>query len=121
MNTLLSRTWVLLILIASLATNHLCAQSTSEHRIALHITGFTSDERDGLSRELAKNGSARIAFACVPAGIIILEPLQQDLNIDSLRLRAMPGLLRSVAPSRISEDHITMERAEELCSNQREK
>ncbi|MCC6541371.1 MAG: hypothetical protein IT225_04045 [Flavobacteriales bacterium] len=42
-------------------------------RITLHLAGLTSEVRDAMARELAINGEAHIAFACVPAGVIVIE------------------------------------------------
>lgn len=95
------------------------ASGTDDQRISLRIAGLTSEERDALTRELDGVPGARIAFACVPAGLIVLESTESGRNADTLRLRAMPGLLRNVAPSRISEDHISLRSAEELCAEAR--
>lgn len=118
------RTFCLVLILACGAGERLHAQTTGDAaseqaRIALRIAGLTSAERDLLQHELSRNGGTRIAFACVPAGLLILESTDAGRGADSLRLRAMPGLLRNVAPTRVSEDHITLQRAEELCAAQR--
>ncbi len=121
MNTLFFRTCLLAGLLACASAEHACAQSSTDQCIALRIADLTSAERDALSIALTEHGDARIAFACVPAGLIILESTDATRSADSLRLHAMPGLLRSVAPSRISEDHLTLQHAEELCANERDR
>ena len=49
------------------------AQAQQPERLTLQLEGLTSDHRDAMARDLATSGEARIAFACVPAGIIVLE------------------------------------------------
>ncbi len=124
MNSLHFRIWSLVGLLAFSAAERLSAQTPNADpatgtRIALRITDLTNEERDAVNRQLTDSGNAHIAFACVPAGLIIIEATDATRNMDSLRLRTMPGLLRSVAPARISEDHLTLQRAEELCAEMR--
>lgn len=95
------------------------AQGPANSSITLKIKDLSSEERDALVRQLEKGGEARVAFACVPAGILVLEATTQGRTVDSLRLRAMPGLLASVAPARITEEHIALNEAEQRCSNAR--
>lgn len=109
-----------LLIISLLCTHRAHAQDAT--RIALRIDGLTCDERDALNRAFAQTGQAHIAFACVPAGVVILEPalgVDAERSADSLRLHALPTLLRTVAPGRIAEDHMTQEQAEELCAQAR--
>lgn len=88
-------------------------------KVAFHITDLTSEERDALARALGQRGDARLAFACVPAGILIIESTEEGRSADSLRLRALPGLLAHVQPSRIQEEHLTLAHAESLCADSR--
>ena len=95
------------------------AQGPAPSSITLQIKDLSTEERDALVRQLEKGGEARVAFACVPAGILVLEATAQGRTVDSLRLRAMPGLLASVSPARITEEHIALNEAEQRCSNAR--
>lgn len=95
------------------------AQQAAPTSITLRIDGLSTDERDALNQQLTQRGEARIAFACVPAGIIVLQATDAGRSTDSLRLRALPGLLTSVAPGRIHEEPSTLVEAEQLCENAR--
>ncbi len=95
------------------------AQQAAPTSITLHIDGLSTEERDALNQQLVSRGDARIAFACVPAGIIVLESINGARSADSLRLRALPGLLTSVAPQRIQEQAVSLTEAEQLCENVR--
>ncbi len=88
-------------------------------KVAFRITDLTNEERDALARALVQRGDARLAFACVPAGILIIEATEAGRTSDSLRLRALPGLLAHVQPSRIQEEHLTLANAESLCADSR--
>lgn len=95
------------------------AQQAAATSITLHIDGLSTEERDGLNQQLISRGDARIAFACVPAGIIVLQATDASRSADSLRLRALPGLLTSVAPHRIQEQAVSLTEAEQMCDNVR--
>lgn len=47
--------------------------TATPERITLAVNGLTSETRAHLVRELKRSGDAEIIFACVPAGIIVLE------------------------------------------------
>ncbi|MFZ1688779.1 MAG: hypothetical protein WAU70_15230 [Flavobacteriales bacterium] len=106
----------LLFLLGGFAAN---AQTAAPTSITLRIDGLSNDERDALNQQLVQRGDARIAFACIPAGIIVLQATDADRSTDSLRLRALPGLLASVAPGRIHEEPGTVNEAELICANAR--
>jgi len=57
-------------------------QPNDPARSAFRIDGLTSATRDALAQDLAIDGGFRIAFACVPAGIIVVEstagPIRQE-------------------------------------------
>src|SRR6185295_15235398 len=98
--------------------NILSAQNTpaSSSALVLHVDGLTSGTRDAIVQDLTHDGEFRVSYACVPAGLIILESVDPERSTDSLRLRALPRLLRNVEPARIREDHLTLEMAEERCA-----
>lgn len=73
------------------------AQYTSgdASRLTLRVTGLTSATRDAIARDLNTAGHTRIAFACVPAGILVLEPVHsasrqqvRDLTLSTIQQRA---------------------------------
>ena len=93
--------------------------SSAVPRIALRITDLTEEERDAFTRDLHEQGNARIVFACVPAGVLVIEGTESGRSADNLRLHALPGLLRNVAADRITEDQLTLRNAEDLCAEAR--
>jgi hypothetical protein len=113
------RTLAILCLLTAFAVNKAMAQDAVNTTITLRIDGFTSEERDAVNEQLTKRGDARIAFACVPAGIMVIESTQAGRNADSLRLKALPGLLARLAPDRIAEDKMSLQQAEQLCDTAR--
>lgn len=67
--------YCLAVVLAVILTVHASAQSApvAREHITLHVEGLTSATRDDLSRELKHSGEMEIAFACIPAGIIVFE------------------------------------------------
>lgn len=51
------------------------AQQRTDQRevVTFQVEGLTSATRDELTRDLAQANDVRMVFACVPAGIIVLE------------------------------------------------
>src|SRR5690242_6959574 len=109
--------WAILLFFS----NFLNAQyhTPSGSAVVLHVDGLTSGTRDAIVQDLTHDGEFRVSYACVPAGLIILESVDPDRSADSVRLRALPRLLRNVEPARIREDHLTIEMAEERCAEAR--
>jgi hypothetical protein len=109
--------WAMLLFISGIlnAQDH----STTSSALVLHVDGLTSGTRDAIVQDLTHDGEFRVSYACVPAGLIILEAVDPDRSTDSVRLRALPRLLRNVEPTRIREDHLTLEMAEERCAEAR--
>ena len=94
---------------------HIHAQTVAQ-RVALRVEGLTNEERDQLSSDLSQRGDLRISFACVPAGILILEPVSPDRSADSVRAMAGAALIHRLPAQRRSEMALTLNEAEELCS-----
>ena len=65
-----------LLLIAGIGRSQAQAPATVPQRMAFHVEGMTAEERDAISVQLAEAGAFRIAYACVPAGIIVIEPIE---------------------------------------------
>ena len=118
MKTLLSRAVAILASIAICGILHSHAQSTAQ-RVALRVDGLTSEERDQLNADLGQRGDLRISFACVPAGILILEPVAPDRSADSVRAMAAAALIHRLPAQRRSEVALTLNEAEALCSEAR--
>ncbi len=117
MNTLNARTLACLTLVAFAGIFHSQAQTAPQ--VALRVDGLTSQERDQLSTDLVQRGDLRISFACVPAGILILEPTSPDRSVDTVRAMAATALIQRLPAKRRSEVALTMSQAEELCSSAR--
>ena len=115
----LLRALALLCILVGIGGAKATAQQAAPTSITLHIDGLSTEARDGLNQQLISRGDARIAFACVPAGIIVLQATDASRSADSLRLRALPGLLTSVAPHRIQEQAVSLTEAEQMCDNVR--
>ena len=62
-----------LVLSASLSGTFAQQPVTQASRIAVRMEGLTSATRDALARDLIRTDRAHIVFACVPAGILIVE------------------------------------------------
>ena len=120
MKTLLARTLAILAFVAFGGILNTHAQTTAP-RVALRVQGLTSEERDQLSADLGRRGDLRISFACVPAGILILEPVDGERSADSVRAMAATALIRRLPPQRRSEVALTLTEAEALCSAARNK
>ncbi len=118
MKTLFARTLACLAFISLGILLH-GQQATNLSRVALRVDGLTSEERDLLSNDLRQHGDLRISFACVPAGILILEPISADRSVDSVRAMAATALIRHLPADRRSEVPLTLSEAEALCSTAR--
>ena len=116
MNTHIARTLTCLAFITPGILLHAQVQTTALTRVALRVDGLTAEERDQLSTDLCRRGDLRISFACVPAGILILEPVSPDRSADSVRAMAATALIRHLPAERRSEVALSLHEAEELCS-----
>lgn len=119
MKTPLTRTLTLpaFLVLANLLVGQVPGSDPS--RVALRVDGLTSEERDQLSADLVQRGDLRISFACVPAGILILEPVSPDRSADSVRAMAATALIHRLPAQRRSEVALSLSEAEELCSEAR--
>lgn len=115
MKTCFSRTLTIAAVLLMIASAGAHAQTTSP-RVALRVSQLTPDERDALNRDLIARGELRITYACVPAGIIIIEPVAQDRDADSVRAMAAAAIIRRLPADRRTEIPLTLTEAEALCS-----
>lgn len=116
MKTLVSRTLLFLAFIAFWGLRNGLAQSAANQRVALRVTDLTSQERDNLSLDLQERGDLRISFACVPAGILILEPINPERSADSVRAMALGALITRLPAQRRTEVALSLTEAEDLCA-----
>lgn len=65
--------WTLGLALVLIAGAVHAQQDVEPLRLAFQVDEFTSEQRDALARELQASGEFRIAFACVPAGILVVE------------------------------------------------
>lgn len=87
--------------------------------LVLRVNGLTSAERDALTRALPADGSVRLVYACVPAGILILEAADNNGTRATVREKVMPLATSRIAASRIAEPAIDRAQAEAQCASLR--
>lgn len=121
-NALLFRFAAMLVLACLLSSKALQAQNTSgnETRLILKVTGLTSATRDAIASDLNTAGQARLAFACVPAGILILEPVNSG-GRQQVRELTLPTIQQRVGSSQITELALSQQQAEEECAQVRDR
>lgn len=116
MNKLLLHVLFSVAFFALLGTQNGFGQTPPTNSVALRVSDLTSEERDQLSNDLNANGALRISFACVPAGIIILEPVDPGRSANSVRALAAAALIHRLPAERRSEVSMTTHDAEDLCA-----
>jgi hypothetical protein len=116
MKTLIARTLLSIAFFGLLGILQSHAQSSAPNRVALRVADLTSEERDSLSRDLESRGDLRISFACVPAGILILEPVDSSRSAASVRAIAFSALIARLPAPRRTELTLSTSEAEELCA-----
>jgi len=100
------------------STGGLAQAPPQRHSTVLQIQGLTSTMRDGLSQDLRRDGHFRIAFACVPAGILVLEPIGTDRR-QSAETAVLPLVQQRIAPSAIRTTTMDRTAAEAQCAQAR--
>jgi hypothetical protein len=106
---------VLILVTALLLNIHVQAQEST----GIHVVGLTSAERDSLTRELDAAGNIHLAFACVPAGILVFRSNAPGTSRASLRSSAIAAMASMIAPGRIGEAELDQQAAEAACRNAR--
>lgn len=104
------------ILLAQTAAAQNALQAPSP--VILHVEGLTASKRDLIKQEIEAHGDLRIRYACVPAGILILEPVAGRSVIDP-RGQVDPLIRRHIPLGRSTELNITIQQAEERCAQAR--
>lgn len=107
-----------LLIAAGSGRSHAQAPQAPPARLAFHVEGMTVEERDAIARELNDEGAYRIAFACVPAGILVIE--RADGPEGGPAPASGNGILRDhIGNGRAQVDLRTMEELENECLNAR--
>ncbi len=119
--TILLRNFPLSLLAFALSIATASAQTdTQRAELTLEVSGLTCAMRDGLAADLRAEGSYRIAFACVPAGIMILEPIggQRNSNPDAT---IMPIVQRRAERSSVRRSTLDRNAVEVKCAEERDR
>lgn len=86
--------------------------------MTLQVRGLTSAMRDGLAQDLKRDGHYKIAFACVPAGILVLEPTTND-GARTAAVSALPLVHQRIDRNTISTSGLDRNAAEARCAEAR--
>ena len=97
---------------------HAQASSVDVARFTVRIAGLTSASRDAIAHDLKAGGHVRLSFACVPAGLLVFEPLQATSR-EQVREHALPLLQQRVDATAITEIPLGAEAAEAECAQAR--
>lgn len=115
--TFLRMLWLAMVLMCSTYGQAQHPDAAIE-RLTLKVEGLTSATRDEISRELEASGEARIAFACVPAGILVIEA-RQGQSRAQLETRSRALLTQRSATLRSRTLDHTLAQAEAACAQAR--
>lgn len=85
---------------------------------AFRIQGITAEERDAIATELAISGQYRISFACVPAGILVIEPVDAAPAALSAT-HATNAIQARVGNKHVEPDPRSLGELESACANTR--
>ena len=96
----------ILVLLLTNSPGQLRAQTdgTPPQRVAYHIEGITEQERDAIALDLSATTELHIAFACVPAGILVIEGSTTDQGRANTTIRQHIGSKTSTIDTRSQED-----------------
>ena len=108
-----------LILVALLCL-FLPASLSAQETLGLHIIGLTSAERDSISLHHPGPEGLHLAYACVPAGILVFTSGQSGRSLADLRSQAIQGISTFIPPQRIDTAELTLQAARSACQAARE-
>ena len=94
------------------------AQTNPTTHLTLRVDGLTAQERDALSQDLQNGTGLQLAYACVPAGLMVIAPVDPQSGIDP-RSAAAASIGRAVASARVHEENLTQQQVEARCTNAR--
>ena len=103
--------WAMLVL----AQAALRAQSPLANAVTFQVNGLTAAHRDAIIQEVTSRGDLRVAYACVPAGILVLEPNGAAMR-GSLRSNAEAVLDQQFGRQAYSQLPIDRQQAEAQCA-----
>jgi hypothetical protein len=63
----------------------LFAQQPGTPAVAYVVSGLTASGRDQITHQVDQQGTVRLAYACVPAGILVFEPVNGSARADIKR------------------------------------
>ncbi len=86
--------------------------------LTLQVSGLTAQERDALAQDLRNGTGLELAYACVPAGLLVIAPIDPQSGID-VRSAAAASISRTVTSARAREEALTLQQVEDLCTNAR--
>lgn len=117
-NAISSRLFLTIALLFVISLNRLNAQThvAAPTSVTLKVRGLTSDGRDAIARSLGTD--LRLAFACVPAGILVFEA-EGSRDRGALREQALDRAQQHVRRQDITELNIGRAEAEEQCAQAR--
>lgn len=93
-------------------------RTTSHEVVTLHVEGLTSATRDAITRDLGQADDVRVVFACVPAGIIVLEARngQTKAQVEERSRTLLTSRSTSLRPRTVDQ---TLAQAEAACEQAR--
>lgn len=116
-NTCFSRIAAIVALILVMVTG-LKAQTTATPSIAYQLSGLSPEMRDQMAQTLQQQGTMRIAFACVPAGILVFEPVNGGLRAD-LQQQVESLIAQHVGRSSVTISSLDRNQLEAQCAGAR--
>lgn len=108
----------ILVLAISYSTPTLKAQAQrpAGDELVLLVKGLTSGTRDAIANDLRQSGEGKLAYACVPAGILVIE---YNASRGEARQGALSAAKRHVTAKDIQEQSIGRQEAEVRCAQAR--
>ncbi|MBK6626180.1 MAG: hypothetical protein IPJ87_17990 [Flavobacteriales bacterium] len=94
------------------------AQTNPASTLTLRVDGLTAQERDALTEDLRSGTGLKLAYACVPAGLLVIAPADPLSGIDP-RSAAAASIGRTVTSARAHEETLTQQQVEARCTNAR--
>lgn len=93
--------------------------SVAQEALGLRISALTSAERDAMVQLATQSDGLQVAFACVPAGVIVFSNPSGSATRESLRAQAMAVMHPAIDPGRIEPGDLSLQAAEAACENAR--
>lgn len=109
------------IFLFTLVFSDLKAQRPQEpsQAVVYRVEGLTSSMRDAIALELRQAKGLKLAYACVPAGILVFEPAETRRAAE-LPQQALASMERHGAMGRATRLDMDRNAAEAACATQRQ-